>query len=224
MQSLARTQIVLLTSSSGINSFSRGRACTSMKCSGFCGARSASGYLSALYPAGSRGRTSGRVLLLLTSALRYRFLRDDWIRRLAQWKHYQIWACCERAYEGQKAWTAAYWRPTEHHPHKRSETIYHKGWLPPRRFTRSPSPAQNRSHPPVAHQNRAQILSSSAHSASPIIYPTSPPAEEPPSSHAPPNISSPITPEFLHGAYGSQLVRGASGRERWVFHCGIGTL
>ena len=62
---------------------------TSTKCSGSYGMSLVSGDLSTLYPAGSR-RDIWKERIRFMSAERNRFLLDDWIRRLAQWKHYQM--------------------------------------------------------------------------------------------------------------------------------------
>ena len=60
------------------------------------------------------------------AAERNQFLRDDWIRRLAQWKHYQMIfidesAANERTKDRKHGWAPIGVRPTEHRPHKRSE-------------------------------------------------------------------------------------------------------
>ena len=60
------------------------------------------------------------------AAERNQFLRDDWIRRLAQWKHYQMIfidesAANERTKDRKHGWAPIDVRPTEHRPHKRSE-------------------------------------------------------------------------------------------------------
>ena len=200
MRSLTRTQVVLLASSSGINPFSRGRACTSMKCSGFCGARSASGYLSALYPAGSRGRTSGRGFLLLALFVVSLFATIG----------FENWPSGSTI----RPEPAANERTKDRKHGRPSQTIGDD------LLQRMATLAQVY---PVAVSSTEQIsptccpstsCSSSAHSAFSNYLLRVPSAEGPPPSHAPPNIPPQTIPELLHGAYGSQLIQGANGRER----------
>jgi hypothetical protein len=54
------------------------------------------------------------------------FLRDDWMRRLSQWKHWQLVfvdesAANERTKDRKHGWAPIGVRPTERRPHKRSE-------------------------------------------------------------------------------------------------------
>jgi hypothetical protein len=52
-------------------------------------------------------------------------LRDDWVRRLRKWKHYQLVfvesAANERTKDRKHGWAPIGERPIEHRPHKRSE-------------------------------------------------------------------------------------------------------
>ena len=64
-----------------------------------------------------------RIRFLATE--RNQFLRNDWIRRLAQWEHYQMIfvesATNKRTKDRKHGWAPIGVRPTEHRPHKRSE-------------------------------------------------------------------------------------------------------
>ena len=63
------------------------------------------------------------------AAERNQFLRDDWIRRLAQWQHYQMIfidgsAANERTKDRKHGWAPIGVRPTEYCPLKRSKLWY----------------------------------------------------------------------------------------------------
>ena len=65
-----------------------------------------------------------RIRFLATE--RNQFLRNDWIQRLAQWKHYQMIfvdesAANKRTKDRKHGWAPIGVRPTEHRPHKQSE-------------------------------------------------------------------------------------------------------
>ena len=101
---------------------------TLTKCSGSYGMSLISGGVSALYPAGSRGDIRKKRIRFM-STVRNRFLRDDWIRRLAQWMHYQMIfidesAANELTKDRKHVRAPIGVRPTEYCPLKRSKLWY----------------------------------------------------------------------------------------------------